>query len=91
MLPGTLCDATLFEHQVRYLSAWTRPLALEVHHHDTLAEVARSILEQVEGTFALAGLSYGGSSPLKSGDRLLTGWQSWRCSIPTPTKHPPNP
>jgi len=60
LLPGTLCDATLFEHQVRYLSTWTRPLALEVHHHDTLAEVARSILEQVEGTFALAGLSYGG-------------------------------
>lgn len=60
LLPGTLCDATLFEHQVANLSDVTLPQVVDVHLQDNLPDVARYVLQQVEGQFAVAGLSYGG-------------------------------
>lgn len=60
LLPGTLCSAALFAHQVRHLADLTAPQVVAVHLHDTLPAVARHVLAQVQGPFALAGLSYGG-------------------------------
>jgi pimeloyl-ACP methyl ester carboxylesterase len=60
LLPGTLCDATLFAHQVAHLADIACPQVVAVHLQDDLREVARYVLSQVEGPFALAGLSYGG-------------------------------
>lgn len=60
LLPGTLCDATLFEHQVANLLDVALPRVVDVHLQDNLPDVARYVLSQVEGEFAVAGLSYGG-------------------------------
>ena len=60
LLPGTLCDATLFEHQVKHLSDVADPRVVDVHLQDNLPDVADYVLSQVEGEFAVAGLSYGG-------------------------------
>ncbi|MBL8164740.1 MAG: alpha/beta hydrolase [Anaerolineae bacterium] len=60
LLPGTLCNATLFAHQVAHLADIARPQVVGVHLQDDLREVARYVLSQVEGPFAVAGLSYGG-------------------------------
>jgi pimeloyl-ACP methyl ester carboxylesterase len=60
LLPGTLGDATLFEHQVKHLQDVAWPQVIDVHFQDTLVEVAKSVLSQVEGNFAVVGLSYGG-------------------------------
>jgi len=60
LLPGTLCDATLFEHQLANLTDVASPWVVDVHHQDNLRDVAQYVLQQVEGDFAVAGLSYGG-------------------------------
>lgn len=60
LLPGTLCSAALFEHQVQHLTDVAAPQVVDVHLQDTLPEVARHVLHQVTGAFAVAGLSYGG-------------------------------
>jgi len=60
LLPGTLCDATLFEHQVAHLVDVAHPVTVDVHLQDNLPDVARYVLGQVKGEFAVAGLSYGG-------------------------------
>ena len=60
LLPGTLCDVTLFEHQVANLGDVCEPVVIDVSQQDTLGGVAQFILEQVDGQFAVAGLSYGG-------------------------------
>ena len=60
MIPGTLCDATLFQNQMTGL----KDLAdCQVGDHSSsanLAEVASNILNSIEGNFAIMGLSYGG-------------------------------
>ncbi|MEO1289732.1 MAG: alpha/beta hydrolase [Chloroflexota bacterium] len=60
LLPGTLCDATLFEYQVKNLVDVCDPCVVDVHLQDNLPDVAQYVLSQVEGEFAVAGLSYGG-------------------------------
>jgi pimeloyl-ACP methyl ester carboxylesterase len=60
LLPGTLCNAMLFEHQVKNLADVSYPKVVDVHLQDNLQDVARYVLEQVEGQFSVAGLSYGG-------------------------------
>lgn len=60
LLPGTLCDATLFEYQVKHLADIAEPIVVDVHLQDNLTDVARYVLSQVNGQFAVAGLSYGG-------------------------------
>lgn len=60
LLPGTLCDATLFAHQVAHLGDVCAPRVVAVHHQDNLHDVAQYVLSQVDGPFAVAGLSYGG-------------------------------
>ncbi len=60
LLPGTLCDATLFEYQVKHLTDITIPIVVDVHHQDNLYDVAQYVLSQVDVQFAVVGLSYGG-------------------------------
>lgn len=60
LLPGTLCNATLFEHQLAHLAEIAFPRVVAVHLQDDLRDVAHYVLSQVEGPFAVAGLSYGG-------------------------------
>lgn len=60
LLPGTLCDATLFAPQMTALADVAMPQVVDVHLQDKLADVARYVLAQVDGIFAVAGLSYGG-------------------------------
>lgn len=60
LLPGTLCDATLFDYQLKHLADFTQAQVIDVHLQDNLADVAQYVLSQVEGKFAVAGLSYGG-------------------------------
>lgn len=60
LLPGTLCDGALFAHQLAHLTDICAPRVVDVHHQDTLAAVGAYVLAQVDGPFAVAGLSYGG-------------------------------
>ncbi|TAE39033.1 MAG: alpha/beta fold hydrolase [Runella slithyformis] len=60
MIPGTLCDATLFEPQIAALSDLAHCQVVNHSVADNLVEVARHILCQTEGHFAVMGLSYGG-------------------------------
>ncbi|NWF71043.1 MAG: alpha/beta hydrolase [Chloroflexi bacterium] len=60
LLPGTLCDATLFAHQTAYLADTALCVVADVARFDTLEATAEDVLRQAPERFALAGLSYGG-------------------------------
>lgn len=60
LLPGTLCDETLFSHQVANLADIADCIVGDVSRSDTLTAVAEDILRTAPQQFALAGLSYGG-------------------------------
>jgi pimeloyl-ACP methyl ester carboxylesterase len=60
LLPGTLCNEALFAHQMAHLTDIARPQVVAVHLQDNLQDVARYVLQQLEGSFAVVGLSYGG-------------------------------
>lgn len=60
LLPGTLCDATLFKHQKAALSDLADCIDADHSSSDDLGEVAADILNSVEGNLAIMGLSYGG-------------------------------
>ena len=60
LLPGTLCDASLFAPQVDALADIAVPQVVDVHLQDSIGAVAQYVLGQVDGVFAVAGLSYGG-------------------------------
>lgn len=59
-LPGLLCDAALWAHQTKHLDDISDPRVMDLSHHDSIALMARSILETAPPRFALAGLSMGG-------------------------------
>ena len=60
LLPGLLCDAALWQHQIRALSDSAAPQVAETHHHGTLEAIAHDVLAAAPPRFALAGLSMGG-------------------------------
>ncbi len=60
LIPGTLCDAALWRHQIDHLGD-IAPVSVADHtRHDSMAEIARAILAEAPPRFALAGLSMGG-------------------------------
>ena len=59
LLPGTLCTAATFGHQVAHLADIAAPLALPLAEGDTVAACAAWVLGQVPERFALAGFSQG--------------------------------
>jgi pimeloyl-ACP methyl ester carboxylesterase len=60
LIPGTLCDHTLFAHQVTALSDLAYCQVVDSSREDELGAMAESIVAQVSGNFTLLGLSYGG-------------------------------
>ncbi|MEO9803138.1 MAG: alpha/beta hydrolase [Reichenbachiella sp.] len=59
MIPGTLCNESLFRHQVEYFKHTFELHVVDSSSRDTLHDQAKAILEQVPGKFILMGLSYG--------------------------------
>lgn len=60
LLPGTLCDHRLFESQTASLSEVARCVVGDVSLDDSIEAMARRVLRNAPGSFALAGLSLGG-------------------------------
>ncbi|MDF1726565.1 MAG: alpha/beta fold hydrolase [Sulfitobacter sp.] len=59
-LPGMMCDARLFGPQIAELSADTVVICAPITQGERIEEIASSLLDQLPGRFALAGLSMGG-------------------------------
>jgi len=60
LLPGLLCDATLWAPQIAALSDIAVPRVGDLTRHDSLPAMAAAMLAEMPGPFALAGLSMGG-------------------------------
>lgn len=61
LLPGLLNDAALWKHQLEHLGDLAdRIVVPDLTRHADIGEIAASVLAEVSGAFALAGLSMGG-------------------------------
>lgn len=60
LLPGRLCDASLFEDQVKELAQYGEVRVGDVTGAASFEEIARQVLAAAPPRFALAGLSLGG-------------------------------
>lgn len=60
LLPGLLCDAALWAHQLRHLGAERDVTVADLRHDDTFPAMAARVLAAAPARFALAGLSMGG-------------------------------
>ncbi|HYM31667.1 MAG TPA: alpha/beta fold hydrolase [Candidatus Cybelea sp.] len=61
LVPGLLCNADLWSHQVAHLGDVAVPMvSMEHTKHETIAAIAASILRDAPRRFHLAGLSMGG-------------------------------
>lgn len=60
LIPGTLCDVSLFDNQQTGISDIVNCQAVDCSRCDNLAEIATLILSEIQGDFALLGFSYGG-------------------------------
>ncbi|MBP2314461.1 alpha/beta fold hydrolase [Azospirillum soli] len=60
LLPGMPLDAALWDHQTRHLSDIAAVTVGDLTQHDSMAEMARAVLESAPARFALGGLSMGG-------------------------------
>jgi len=60
LLPGLLNDAELWRDQIAGLADVARPYVPDLTRGETIRELAQSVLDEAEPTFALAGFSMGG-------------------------------
>ena len=60
LVPGLLCDDSLWEHQSRYLSETAEIKIADVTRSETMIGMADAVLAMAPQKFALAGLSMGG-------------------------------
>ncbi len=60
MIPGTLCDAALFKYQLEGLKDLADCRVVDHSSSGNLKEVAANIISDIEGSFSIMGLSYGG-------------------------------
>ena len=60
LIPGLVCDAEVWAHQVAHLSDLAKIQVPAVTLGETMSEVARIVLEAAPPRFALAGFSMGG-------------------------------
>ncbi len=60
LLPGLLCDAALWAHQTGTLADIAEVQVADMTRGDSMADMARRILDTAPDQFALAGLSMGG-------------------------------
>ncbi|GGH22347.1 Pimeloyl-ACP methyl ester carboxylesterase [Cribrihabitans marinus] len=60
LLPGMMCDARIFEHQILHLSR-ERPVTFApISQGERIEQIASELLDRLPQRFALAGLSMGG-------------------------------
>jgi pimeloyl-ACP methyl ester carboxylesterase len=61
LLPGFLCDQTVWKHQIAELADLAEPVCMEwAPEHDSILAMAEAVLRWAPPTFALAGHSMGG-------------------------------
>jgi pimeloyl-ACP methyl ester carboxylesterase len=60
LLPGLLCDAALWSHQIEGLGDDCEITVGDLTGADSMADLAEQILDEAPNSFALAGLSMGG-------------------------------
>jgi pimeloyl-ACP methyl ester carboxylesterase len=60
LLPGLLCDAELWRPQIEGLSDIAECHVADFKSQQTVGEMAATVLDQMPGTFCMAGLSMGG-------------------------------
>lgn len=60
LMPGLLCDAALWAHQIETLSDLALPMVADLTQADTIAAMATQVLAAAPARFALAALSMGG-------------------------------
>ncbi|MDX1922167.1 MAG: alpha/beta hydrolase [Alphaproteobacteria bacterium] len=60
LLPGLLCDKALWQHQINALGAYVDVIVPDLTGHDSMPELAKTVLSMAPDSFALAGLSMGG-------------------------------
>jgi pimeloyl-ACP methyl ester carboxylesterase len=60
LLPGMMCDARLFGPQIDAFSHERAVMIAPLGGHDTVAAIAKEVLNSAPAKFALAGLSMGG-------------------------------
>jgi len=65
LLPGLLCDAALWTHQVHHLAEVCTPEVIPLTHQDSVKDMAAHVLAHAPDRFALAGLSMGGYAALE--------------------------
>lgn len=59
-VPGSLCDARLFRPQLDYFSGQYNVVVANVAHHNSMQDMAESVLHNSPEQFVLIGLSMGG-------------------------------
>jgi pimeloyl-ACP methyl ester carboxylesterase len=59
-LPGLLCDAALWQHQIKALEGDFNISVADLTQHDSMTNLAKGVLAAVPERFYLAGLSMGG-------------------------------
>lgn len=74
LLPGLLCDGTVWAHQVQDLADIAAPRVVTYRDATAIGEMAAEVLRRAPGRFALAGHSMGGRVALEvyrqAGDRV---------------------
>ncbi|SLN57438.1 Pimeloyl-[acyl-carrier protein] methyl ester esterase [Falsiruegeria litorea R37] len=60
LLPGMMCDARLYAHQLLTLGRDRAVMVAPIHLGERVEEIASGLLDQLPQRFALAGLSMGG-------------------------------
>jgi pimeloyl-ACP methyl ester carboxylesterase len=60
MIPGTLCDDVLFNHQKKALKSIAKCYVVSTSKEACLKQVAKNILDTYAGELCIMGLSYGG-------------------------------
>ncbi len=60
LLPGLLCDAALWRHQIETLADVAEVTSADLTRDDSIRAMAERVLGKAPDTFALAGLSMGG-------------------------------
>src|SRR3954471_1435822 len=60
LLPGLMCDADLWRDVIAGLAGEADCRGPDLSRGETLAELARSVLDEAAPTFALAAFSFGG-------------------------------
>lgn len=60
LIPGMMCDARIFSHQINALSRERPVMVAPVTHGETIEEMVSAFVDALPNRFALAGLSMGG-------------------------------